>query len=171
MPNHPLTLRKHLTPKQIKQRYISCTDAVERSHWQAIFLLSRLEDPLTAEKAAAVIGCTPNWVRKLAHRYNKSGAEGLADGRKHNGNKPMLKPAQQRRLKNVLVKRPPDGGLWNGPKVARWMNAELKTTVSAVTGWHYLKRLDLSLQVPRPRNGKAASPKEEKAFKKNFMRG
>lgn len=170
MPNHPLALSRQLTQTQIKDRYRSCKDPVERSHWQALWLLSRPNDPLTAEKAASVIGCSAGWVRTLVRRYNSRGPLGLVDGRKKNGRKPILTAARRRTLEKALADRPVDGGLWNGPKVAVWMSATLGRKVSAVTGWHYLRRLDFTPQMPRPCNAKAASEAERDAFKKNSAR-
>jgi transposase len=165
-----LTIRKHLKTKAIYKRYLGLAHATERSYWHVIWLLARENNPLTAEKTAEVIGCTPDWVRKLANRYNKEGPGGLVDKRKHNGNKKILGKGKQNKLKKLLVQRPADGGLWTGPKVARWIGNELGEPVSAVTGWHYLRFFGFSLKVPRPQHKEAASPQMKAAFKKNFKK-
>ncbi len=61
---------------------------------------------------------------------------------------------------------PRDGGLWTGPKVAAWMGARLGQKVWPQRGWDYLRRLEHSLQVPRPRHAEAASAEEQALYKK-----
>lgn len=122
---------------------------------------------MISEQVADVIGRSPDWVRKLARRYNKEGVKGLIDKRKRNGNRKILNKKEQKHLKAALTERPVDGGLWTGPKVANWMSEKLGRKVSAVTGWHYLQFLGFSLKVPRPRHTDTASPAQQRTFKKN----
>ena len=61
---------------------------------------------------------------------------------------------------------PPDGGLWTGRKVACWISGRIGRTVSPQRGVEYLRRLDLTRQVPRPANPKA-SLYEQARFKKS----
>lgn len=167
MPYPCLTIQTHLKPKEIYKRYLSSEDVTEKSYWQAIWLLGGKEIPLIAEQVADVIGRSPDWVRKLARRYNKEGVAGLVDKRKQNGNTKILNGKEQKRLKAALMKRPADGGLWTGTKVAHWMSEKLERKVSAVTGWRYLQFLGFSLKVPRPRHTDTASLSQQRAFKKN----
>lgn len=166
-----LVLEPHLSPDVIAKRYFDCKgSSTERSRWHALYLLSREDGPLGSAAVANVIGYGDDWVRRTARRYNKDGAAGLEDKRKENGNKKILSTAKQKKLKACLKKRPVDGGLWSGPKVAQWMQKELKQPVSAVTGWHYLGYMELSLQVPRPHHVKGATKAQQRAFKKNSLR-
>lgn len=56
--------------------------------------------------------------------------------------------------------------MWNSRKVAEWIEEKTgKRGVRAQRGWEYLKKLDRSLKVPRPRHRKA-DQKEQEAFKK-----
>jgi transposase len=72
------------------------------------------------------------------------------------------------RLRVRLADPPPDGGLWTSGKVARWMAGALgREAVSAQRGWEALRRIGWSIQKPRPRHPKAATPEEGAAFKKN----
>lgn len=162
-----ISLRTHFTTAQLKERYLKCDDLVEKSHWQAIWCLSRHDKNYTCEEIGDLMGFSADWVRKLVRRYNANPESGLQDGRKNNGNEPILSEKQQEKLQRALHDSPPDHGLWNGPKVALWMREELKRPVSAVTGWHYLVRLGWSLQIPRRRHDRSASPEEQDAFKKN----
>jgi hypothetical protein len=66
-------------------------------------------------------------------------------------------------LRDVVSEPPPDGGL--GRKVAHWITG--RSTVSPQRGVEYLRRLDLTRQLPRPANPKA-SLYEQARFKKSF---
>ena len=71
------------------------------------------------------------------------------------------------RLRNRLREPPPDGGLWSSRKVANWMAGELGlTSVAPQRGWEALKAIGWSIQKPRPKNPKSATPEEAAAFKK-----
>ena len=102
------------------------------------------------------------------HRSNEQGPDGLGDRRARNaGAKPLLDEEGEAALKAALAKPPSDGGLWSGPKVAAWMGARLsRKVVWPQRGWDYLKRLEHSLQVPRPRHAEAASAEEQTLYKK-----
>ena len=166
-----IPLEAHLTPQQIKARFLKCTDLVERSHWQTLWLLSRSDKNYTCTEVADLMGFTADWVRKLVRRYNSDPVNGLLDERRKNGKTPVLNDQQQESLQRALEADPPDHGLWSGPKVAHWVSQQLNQPVSAVTGWHYLTRLGRSLQVPRRRHDRSASAEEQEAFKKNSRNG
>ncbi len=71
-------------------------------------------------EVSLVTGYCANWIRQVARRYNREGAQGLGDQRHHNpGATPFLSLDQQKRLRDKLEQAAPDGGLWTGQKVAR----------------------------------------------------
>ena len=109
----------HLTYEEIDHRYRSCSDAAQKSRWHVVWLVTRPDQPLSATKAAELVGYTPSWGRTILKRYNARGPEGLTDGRRENGADPKLSPEQQSQLLDALQTPPPDHGLWSGPKVAR----------------------------------------------------
>lgn len=162
-----LVVKNHLPEKELKEKYLSCEDSVERSHWQIIWLMARSSNTLSASETADVTGFCSDWVRKIIRRYNKEGPDGIEDKRKYNGNEPILSDEQKKELLSIIQKDPEDGGLWTGPKIAKWISKKLNCRVSAVTGWKYLKRLGFTLQIPRPQHQKAANKEEQEAFKKN----
>ena len=53
------------------------------------------------------------------------------------GKKPLLNDFQQAQLHQVLTSPSPDGGLWNGRKVAEWMSLVTGKKVSRMRGWEY----------------------------------
>ncbi|SRR5712691_1610580 len=157
---------RHLSIEELQSRFRAATDIVERSHCQAVWLLAKGH---TTAEVAEVVALTPRWVNKLARRYERDGADALGDQRRRNaGCKPLLSAQDLDALRERLRTPPDDGGLWTGPKVAWWIAARLGLThVHAPGGWEALKKLNWSIQSPRPRNPKAAGPEEEAAFKKS----
>jgi len=165
MASRRIELAKHLSSKELEQGYRSCSDPIERSHWQIVWLYGQYRN---ADKVAEVVAYSAIWVREIVKRYNRMGVAGLKDLRHENpGQARVLSQAQENALAKALQKEAEGLGLWTGPKVAQWIKQQTKQKVSAVTGWLYLRRLGYSLQVPRPQHQKAASPDEQALFKKN----
>ena len=107
------------------------------------------------------------WVEQLLERYNASGPDALANGRRHNGLKPSLLTAEVVQLR--LAEPPPDGGLWSSRKVADVMATHLGLERALPQrGWEALKALGWSLQRPRPKNPKSATTEEATALKKSW---
>jgi transposase len=162
-----LPIVPHPSPDQIARRYRACRGGVEKTHWQALWLLTRPEDPPAPAEVARQVGLTPAWVRTLLKRWNAEGPDGLADRRAaRNGGKPKLSAEQQAALFEALQGRPDDGGLWTGPKVAAYARDRWGVAVRAETGGRWLTRLGLSPQVPRPRNPGAATADEQRRWKR-----
>ena len=157
----------HLSIGELQARVRACSDVIERSHCQAIWLLAKGH---TTAEVAEVMALSQRWVNKLARRYERDGAGALGDRRRHNpGGKPLLSAVDLAALRERLRRPPDDGGLWTGPKVARWIAARLGLAhVHAPRGWEALKKLNWSIQEPRPKNPKSATPEEEAAFKKSL---
>ncbi|MGH6852568.1 MAG: hypothetical protein ACREDJ_05080, partial [Methylocella sp.] len=122
------------------------------------------------------------------------GPEALGDLRRRNGaSATILTPGPLDKLRLRLGEPPPDGGLWSSRKVAAWMAGELGlVSVVPQRGWRAesrvagqseafrdsglsgaakarqaLKAIGWSIQKPRPKNPKSATPEEAAAFKKS----
>ncbi len=159
-----IQLKEHLRTEELEARYRAARDAVERSHYQIIWLLSQRK--LTRE-VAEVTGYSDTWIQQIARRYNRCGAEGLGDGRHSNsGGQPVLSIELRDELVRALDEQPSDGGVWTGPKVAEWIARKVGRTVNKRTGWVYLKRLGYSPKVPRP-----AHEQGDKAEQAEFPKG
>ena len=79
-----------------------------------------------------------------------------------------MKEEQFQKLKEELKERPADGGIWTGPKVARWIEKETgREKVWNQRGWDYLKKSRYSCQKPNPKH-KKEDPVEQEKFKQNL---
>jgi hypothetical protein len=108
------------------------------------------------------------WIEPLLARSNERGPAALGDLRCANAARArVLRPALLARPPERLADPPPDGGLWTGPQVARWMaGARGLTAVAPQRGWEALKAIGWTIQTPRPRHPASATPEEQEAFKK-----
>ena len=159
---------EHLSLRRLEARYRAARDATEARHFQAIRLLAQGR---TFLEVAEVLAFVPRWVEQLARRYNASGPEALGDQRRRNGRRASLLTEAVLAALAARVRTPPeDGGLWSGPKVAAWMARRLGLAkVHPQRGWEALKRIEWSLQAPRPRHPRAATPEQRAAFKGGSM--
>ena len=161
-----IVLSDRLSTEELLVKYKSETNARAKSHYQIIWLLSTGISPL---EVASVTGYSRTWIYQVIARYNQAGIEALGDLRKHNqGKKPLLNDVQQAQLHQVLSGPAPDGGLWNGPKVAQWMSEITGQEISRQRGWEYLKQMEYSLKVPRPQH-REVSLDEQIEWKKNLV--
>jgi transposase len=158
-----LHIPSHLALDELEQRYRRATDAVARSQWQIVWLLS--SGTPTAE-VARVTGYSVPWVREVARRYREEGPAGIGDRRHRNpGAAPLLDATRQERLRAALGGPAPSGDLWTCRSVAAWMSAVLGRPVSPQRGWEWMRRLGFTPQRPRPRETRA-DPVAQEAFKK-----
>jgi len=162
---------RHRTVNQVRAKYRACRHPVEKVRWHAVWLLARTDQARTPAQVAGLVGLSDVTVRAVLHRWNASGPDGLADGRKGNGSEPKLNPRRRDALFAALHGRPPDGGLWTGPKVARYVRDRWGVRVGPVTGWRWLRDLGFTLQAPRPAHPRAAGRAARRRWKKTCAGG
>lgn len=156
-----IQLVAHLSTAELHVRYRNSTDRVERARYQALWLLSQ---GMPREEVSRTMGYGPEWVRRVAARYNTSGEASVADGRHRNrGHAPLLNPAQMQALEAALERPAAEGIPWSGPQAARWMSERLGRPVAPQRGWDYLRRSGHTLQRPRPQH-QASSPEAQASF-------
>ena len=150
--------------------YRKATDPVLRTH---LLIVWRISVGDSVGEVARMVGYSQKWTREIARRYQSEGVEGLGDRRHANPGakeRALLDEEGQAQLREALLEEaPPGGGMWSGPKVARWI--EEKTGVQRVhaqRGWEYLRKVGHSPQVPRPSNAQGADSQEREAFKKSL---
>ena len=159
----------HLPVGELEARYRAARDVTEARHHQAIWLLAQGR---TFLEVGEVLAFAPRWVEELAARYNALGPTALGDQRRRNGRAAsLLTEAVLAALAERLRTPPEDGGLWSGAKVAAWMARHLGLArVHPQRGWEALRRIGWSIQAPRPRHARAATPEHREALKKSWTR-
>jgi len=155
-----------MSSQELLQRYRQAKEATQRSHYQIIWLLVTGK---TATEVAQITGYTRIWIYQLVKRYNQFGASALGDQRHHNpGKQTLFTDMQQAQLWQVLEEKAPDGGLWNGRKVADWLSELTGKRISRHRGWEYLQQMRYRLRVPRPEHGMSDAVEQEN-WKKNSI--
>lgn len=163
------TIKHHLSSVELEARYKTAADPIAKSHFHALWLLSSGRE---IGEVANLLSFSTRWIRVLINRYNDGGPEALGDRRAGNGAAPrILTPAALAALKERVKTPPDDGGLWSGPKIARWLAQfhGLKS-VHDQRGWDALIAIEYSIQQPRPRHPKAADEQDRAALKKSLKR-
>jgi transposase len=162
-----LAVAPHLAVAELERRYRAARDPVARTHWQIVWLVAAGR---SCPEAAAVVGYSVDWVRRVVRRFNEEGPAGLGDRRRANpGGAPLLTGAQQAELRDALGGEAPDGGLWTCRKVADWIGERVGRPVAEARGREYLRRLGFSPPRPRPREERT-DPAAQEAFKKGAFR-
>jgi len=157
---------EHLSVADLEARYVGSRDARSGRHLQTIWLLAKGH---TIAQVSEMTAFGVRWIEQLLARYNAEGPAALGDLRRGNGaTATVLTPPLLAKLRERLPDPPPDGGIWSSRKVAEWMAEELGLEqVAPQRGWEALKAVGWSIQAPRPRNPKTASPDEAAAYKKS----
>ena len=155
----------HLSAAALEERCEACEDATSSRRFQTIWLLAKGH---STGEVAAMSSFGQRWIEQLVERYNAFGPSAMGDLRRGNGAPAkVLTPELLQRLRVRVAEAPPDGGVWTSGKVARWMAGELGlASLAPQRGWEALRAIGWSIQKPRPRNPKAATPEEQEAFKK-----
>lgn len=171
--NPPIRLEPHLTVDELRQQYLAARDANLRTRWHAMWLLAQGR---SGHEVGRILCRAPSTIGRWARQYNAAGPSGLRDRRADARGRPgllsRLNPAQRERLEQSLEdgEAPPEvgGGLWHGPKVARWLELALgreRGSLDDKQGWRALRQLGFSRQRPRPRHPDA-DPQAQEAWKK-----
>ena len=159
-------IRPHLSSAELEQGYRTATEPIAKSHFHALWLLSRGYD---IDETAEILSFSTRWLRILIKRYNEGGPSQLGDQRANNGTAPtILTPAALGKLKKRLQTPPDDGGQWTGPKIARWLAKYhgLKS-VHDQRGWDALIAIGYSIQQPRPQHPDSATEQDRTRLKKS----
>jgi transposase len=163
-----LELAAHLSADDVERRYRTAKQAVERTWWQIVWLVSRGQ---TATAIARSTGFSRGWIGQVIKRYNALGPEGLHDRRQTHSRRqaPALSAEQQAELLAMVEGPPPRGELWTGRLVAEWMSERLGRPIPRQLGWVYLVRLKGKRRTPRPRHVQADA-EQQAEFKKRSAR-
>jgi transposase len=160
-------VNEHLSVEELEERYVACSDA---DTCDTVWPRAKSQITWKCRDAVATTAFGERWIEQLLTRYNADGPDALGDLRRRNGaTATILKSELLAKLRDRLGEPPQDGGLWSSRKVANWMAAELGlASVAPQRGWEALKAIGWSIQAPRPKNPKSATPEEAAAFKKSL---
>ena len=156
----------HLGVGELQAGWRANQDATLARHFQVIWLLA---EGRSCAEVVRLAGLKRHWVEELVERYNHFGPSSLGDRRCGSGARPTLLTPEVLAMLRARVKTPPDdGGVWTAKMAAAVMAGELGlASVAPQRGWEALRAIGWTLQRPRPRHVRAASPEEQAAFKKN----
>jgi transposase len=163
-------LAKFYSSKELKDKSRKSTDSVEARRWH---LLWKVSLGWTIKHSAVAVGLSYPYAKSLIKRYNELGEAGVKNQNKKpkthpRGKKSLLSEQQLQKLIQQIQQKPPDGGIWTGTKVARWIEKETKIAkVWNQRGWDYLKKCKYSWQSPRPKHKKGKF-EEQAQFKQNL---
>lgn len=158
-----ISVATHLSIEELEQRYRQAKDGIESRQYQIIWLVAQGKK---TEEVEEITGYSRTWIYALVKRYNKSGVSELGDRRYSNqGKQPLVDDIQQAQLWQALQEKAPDGGIWNGRKVANWLTEVTGTHISRHRGWEILRQMTFRLRVPRPSHTKS-DYFEQEAWKK-----
>ncbi len=155
-------LAPHLSSHELKQKYLKSRDCVESRRWN---LLWKVSQGWTLKNSAIAVGINYDYAKEILKKYNELGEKGVENRknkypRLRGGQKSLLSEKQLEKLAEQLKSRPADGGIWTGPKVARWIEKEnCIEKVWNQRGWDYLKS---ECVIPRfPRNVRRTQDKAQ----------
>ena len=161
------SIKPHLSVKALEARYETASEPIGKSHFHAIWLLA---SGYSVEQVSKLLSFSTRWVKALVKRYNDGGPSLLGDQRAHNGAEAKILTLEAlAAVKERIKTRPDDGGLWTGPKIARWLaKFHAVTSVHDQRGYDALVAIGYSIQQPRPRHPEAAGEAERAEHKKNL---
>jgi hypothetical protein len=136
-------LAPHFSPSDLRDKYRNSKDPVEARRWHFLWKVAL---GWTVTKSALAVGISQSYGWKILKNYNAKGLEGVKNEKKNSqehsrGSKPLLSAEQLQKLREEIKKQPSDGGIWTGPKVARWIEKEIGIEkVWNQRGWDYLNK-------------------------------
>jgi transposase len=163
-------LAQHFSSYELRKKYLKSRDNVEARRWH---LLWKISLGWTIKNSAVAVGYSYPYAQKILKRYNRDREAGIINQKNQTSNHfrgktKLLNCQQLEKLKEQIEQTPPDGGIWTGVKVARWIEKETgKEKVWNQRGWDYLKKCKYSWQSPRPAHEKA-DKLEQEIFKTNL---
>jgi transposase len=158
-----ITLKNHLSKKQLHRKYIACQHPQEKLRWHALALIAGGE---VANTVAKNLGRSSAWITKTVRRYNEGGVEGVKNKSKNQASK-TLTPEQIKELENEIESGKTNGeGLWTSRQIQNWVKDRTGKEIHKTTAWRMFAKLEFSQQVPRPAHRSKASEEEQRDFKK-----
>jgi len=143
-----ISLKPHLTVAELKIRYRTTKDPVERNRYQVVLLLLQGQSLQLVEELS---GYCQQSIYKIVRCYNQGGVAALQDRRHRNigaSRNPLLNSEQEEALWRMLKSPPPGTKEWDGRMVSDWIGKQIGRSVSTQTGRRYLKKMRARLRPP-----------------------
>lgn len=107
----------------------------------------------------------------MVRRYNTQAREAFLRLKKKNlGRQSLLQEVDQAQLWQLVQQPAPDGGLWNGRKVADWLSEKMGFPVSRQRGWQYFQQIGFWLKTSRPSHTDSDFSQQLPQWKKNSLK-
>ena len=121
------------------------------------------------DEVAARVSMKRRTVHEILRRFDERGIDGK-DSIKQTGRPFRLSLAQRKELAKRLLRGPPnnESGLWTTKEVRAFIKTKYGVEYAHTHTWLILKACGFSLQKPRNRHYRAATPKEKTDFKKKL---
>ena len=148
-----IPIESHHSEQELLNLEKSTRDMVLRERIHAIRLLHYSD--YSKKELVKIFGRCRTKLLSWSHQYNEAGIDGLISKPKKSGRYGFFEEIGLERIRKRLELPPDDGGLWTTKKLKVWLEQQLGRRLSKHYGWHMMKRLEFTLQVPRPGNPKA----------------
>lgn len=158
-----LTLKNHLTKKQLRRKYLSCQHSQEKKRWQALSLIAEGE---VANTVAETLGMSSGWISNTVRRYNEGGVAGIKNKSKNQDSKTLTADQIKALDAEIESGKTTDERLWSATQIKRWVLDKTGTEIHRTTAWRMFAKLNYTPQVPRPKHEERATETEQAEFKK-----
>lgn len=158
-----LTLKNHLTKKQLRRKYLSCQHSQEKKRWQALSLIAEGE---VANTVAETLGMSSGWISNIVRRYNEGGVAGIKNKSKNQDSKTLTADQIKALDAEIESGKTTDERLWSATQIKRWVREKTGIEIHRTTAWRMFAKLNYTPQVPRPKHEERANETEQAEFKK-----
>ena len=157
-------LKKHLSPKQLRQRMLATPDRWQFQRWQCLYLTSQ---GLASQQVADYVGVRPGTVHQWVFHYNHQGPESLQRQGRGGRRFGLLTFPEEAALLESLRSPAEQGHLVAAFSLRALVEKKVERTVSKDYLYDLLHRHGWRKVAPRPQHPQADRQKQV-AFKKNF---
>jgi len=138
-----LKINEFLSNEELESKSLKCKDETESLRWKAMLMIQK--ESLSANEVSKRLGVSHEAVRKWVHAFNKSGNEGLRDGRYKNKRGNSFKNDNfLKELSSTIAQKCDDGGTWTGKKLQKWILERYNRHFALSTVYVWMHQLEVS---------------------------
>ena len=161
-----LTIRCHLTDKQLLKHLNDAKGTDDFHRWQMIYLI-QIAGLNNAEQIGTAGGVSKHSVYQLVRSYNKGGIGAVAKKPKGGRRRSLLSIDQEILLMEELKQMAQSGQIHSAEAIRKHVESKVGDTVSDDYLWDLFNRHGWKKKMPRSRHPKSDKVTQRK-FKKNF---